>query len=323
MPAAADHELADHVAELAHVARPVVAGQPGHQRRPQPEGGRGASRSRRCASPMRRQLLAQEVDQQAADVVAPLAQRRQPDLVAREPVEERRAERPRRRPRSRGPRRWRRARARRPAGRLGADRLDLAGLQHAQQHHLHLGRRLADLVEEQGAAVRPRGSTRPGPAPSRCRPRAAAPNSSEAASDGGMAPQVDARRTDRAPAAGVVDARAPPAPCRCPSRRAAARATSRSATPRGCPPAHAGHAVALAHQAEPLRRGRRQVIAGRGGAGPPGPASSSTTPRSTSAAEIASSPRDRRAVHHHARPALAGGSTIPPPGVGRRPGAGG
>src|SRR6185369_6073984 len=35
--AAADDELPRHVAELADVARPVVAGQPGHQVRAQPE----------------------------------------------------------------------------------------------------------------------------------------------------------------------------------------------------------------------------------------------------------------------------------------------
>ena len=50
-----------------------------------------------------------------------------------------------------------------PQRRLGPDRLDLAALQRAQQEDLHLGGRLADLVQEQRAGAGAREVAGPPP----------------------------------------------------------------------------------------------------------------------------------------------------------------
>ena len=105
--------------------------------------------------------------EEPAEVVAALAQRRDHDLVAGEPVEQRRAE-------AAGLDRASRSASVAAISRTStllragaADPLHLAGLEHAQQHHLHLGRGLADLVEEQRAAVGAAGSSRAGRGPRR------------------------------------------------------------------------------------------------------------------------------------------------------------
>ena len=101
----------------------------------------------------RSQLLRQEMAEEPPEVVPALAQGGDEQLVSRQPVEERRAEAPRfDRPFEVGV-----GRRDQPHVHLlrsgAADALDLAGLDHPQQHHLHLGRGLADLVQEQRAAV--------------------------------------------------------------------------------------------------------------------------------------------------------------------------
>jgi hypothetical protein len=103
----------------------------------------------------RLELGAQEVEEQPADVVAALAQRRDGDEVARQPVQTAAARNAcacEAFSRSTSVAAIRRTSTLRAA--LGAQRLDLGGLEHAQQHGLHLGGRVADLVEEQGAAGR-------------------------------------------------------------------------------------------------------------------------------------------------------------------------
>ncbi len=92
--------------------------------------------------------------QQAAEIVAPLAQRRHLDAVAGEAVKERLAKaslahrgleilvRRRHDPHIDGV--W-------P---IAAERLDLAGLESAQQHGLDVERCRADLVEEERSAIR-------------------------------------------------------------------------------------------------------------------------------------------------------------------------
>ena len=154
LPAAADGDLAGHVAELADVARPVVAGEPGDQARRQPEGSGASAGVQPVRLAERGELPPQEVDEQAADVVAPLAQRRQPDLVAGQAVEERGAELPRR------------PRASRSASVAASTRTSTrCGLwvptgwtspvsSVRSSITCTSGVRLADLVEEQGAAVR-------------------------------------------------------------------------------------------------------------------------------------------------------------------------
>ena len=76
-PAAEDDQTLDRVLELADVARPVVGRQGRDRIR------RRSSRPARCA---RRRWLQELLDQQR-DVVAPLAQRRQPDDDHAEPIE--------------------------------------------------------------------------------------------------------------------------------------------------------------------------------------------------------------------------------------------
>ena len=138
-----DHPL-DHVLQLAHVARPVVLLDARAWRR---------TEMRFCGTPMFVEVLGDEVVDEQRDVFAPLAQRRQRDRDDVDAVEEVLAERA-------------------VADRLGevavgrgddahvdlrldvrADLAHDAILQHAQQLDLHRRRGLADLVEEDRAAV--------------------------------------------------------------------------------------------------------------------------------------------------------------------------
>ena len=149
-------------------------------------------------------------------------------LDDREAVVEILAERRRARPRraDRGSSRRRRARRRLALARRRAA-CTSPRLEHAQQLRLQRERQLADLVEEQRAAVR-LARTRPGDRA--CAPVKAPrswPKSSLSTSVSLAAPQSNdderaalARRSHR-------ERRAPPAPCRCRSRRGAARARPR------------------------------------------------------------------------------------------------
>ncbi len=137
------------------------------------------------------------------------AQRRQPHLDHVEPVVEVRAERAARRPRPRG-RGWsRRSRGRRPRSpRSPPTGLTLRSWSARRQLHLEAQRQLADLVEEQRAADRPRGTgpacraTAPVNAPFSC------PNSSDSMSSSGIAPQLTATNGScRAAALAVEGAR--------------------------------------------------------------------------------------------------------------------
>ena len=143
-PGAQDHRALDHVAQLAHVAGPVVPLQPLHV-----PAGDALDRLVHGGA----ELLHRRPDQQR-DVLAALAQRRHADREDGEAVEEVPAEAPRldlgpevavgggddpdvgvQRPRA-------------------ADALELALLEDAQQLGLQLQRQLADLVEEDRRAVR-------------------------------------------------------------------------------------------------------------------------------------------------------------------------
>ncbi len=151
--AAGDHHLPHRVVELPDVAGPAVAGEARHDRGRQPERRRvlGGDEAVLLADPP--QLLGQEVAEEAAEVVAALPQRRDHQLVAGEPVEQGGPKAPR----LDGVLQVGVGRRDHPhvhlldAGR--ADALDLAGLDHAQQHHLDLRGGLADLVQEERAAV--------------------------------------------------------------------------------------------------------------------------------------------------------------------------
>ena len=135
--------MLDRVLQLAHVARPVVALEQGLDL------GREAH-GRTAVLPRR---AVEEVGGQQPDVLAPLAQRRQLDLHHVEPVVEVLAEAP-------GLGLGQQVAVR------GGDHADvhhpqvvvaeaaqLAALERAQQLHLGGGRHVADLVEEERAAV--------------------------------------------------------------------------------------------------------------------------------------------------------------------------
>ena len=138
-----DHRALDDVLELAHVARPGIR----RQRRQRAR----VDAAHALADGLR--VLLDEVLAQHGDVAGPIAQRRQRDRKDVEAVVEILAELaggdllleiPVRR----------RDHAHVDLDRLGAaDALELALLQHAQQLDLHVGRQVADLVEEQRAAV--------------------------------------------------------------------------------------------------------------------------------------------------------------------------
>ena len=201
--AAAQHGGAlQDVEQLAHVARPVVGEQPGHRLF-----GDGA-----------RRRAAQRVADQLGDVAAPRAQRRHLDLDHREPVVEILAQR------GAG-----RARAHRPVGGgddararaqrlVAADALEGPLLHAAQQLGLQRRIEVADLVEEQRAFAR--GLEAPG-APAGRAGEGAALVAEELALDQRRRQrrQVDRRRTAGRRAPSTSGSRAPPAPCRCRSRR--------------------------------------------------------------------------------------------------------
>ena len=153
LPVGEDGGALDHVLQLADVARPAVGVEAQQRRR------RHARRPRPGAAPPR-----QEVGDQLGDVLLALAQRRQLDRHDGEAVVEILAELP-----------VADELAQVLVGRrqdahvdldehVAADRLDLALLDHAQELVLHLGRDVADLVEEERAARAPRGTGRAAPA---------------------------------------------------------------------------------------------------------------------------------------------------------------
>ena len=102
------------------------------------------------------ELLAQKTQQQPADVVAPLAQRRQLELETRQPVKKRRLEP------ARGDRLFEGGIGSGdqphidPPPLIGSHRLDFTLLEGPQQVRLQLDARLADFVEEKGASAGPR-----------------------------------------------------------------------------------------------------------------------------------------------------------------------
>ena len=139
----AEHAAVGHVAQLAHIARPVVGQQPGLARRV--GGGQRAL--------VARGRLQQEMLEQQRDVLAPLAQRRQRQRDDAEPVVEVGAKAPLVRQRLQvGLGRCHHPAIDRDQG-VGAQPLQAALLQHAQQLDLQRDRHRLDLVEEQGAAA--------------------------------------------------------------------------------------------------------------------------------------------------------------------------
>ena len=139
-----DHRALDDVLELAHVARPGV-------RRPATPARAGSMPRTRL--PMVCAYFWTKCSHEQRDVAGPVAQRRQRDREDVEPVVEILAEL------AVGDQLLeiavgRRHHAHVDLDRLGAaDALELALLQHAQQLDLHVERQVADLVEEQRAAV--------------------------------------------------------------------------------------------------------------------------------------------------------------------------
>ncbi len=147
--AAAEHnELPHDVAELAHVARPRRAREPRDDRRgePGPLGGLPVKEARLLVGV---EQLAEKVHNQSADVVAARAERRDPDRELSKPVQKRLAEAPR-------------SDGGLDVGVGGGEQthVDLAGpsiahalhlvrLDRPEQHRLHGGVSVADLVEEE------------------------------------------------------------------------------------------------------------------------------------------------------------------------------
>ena len=140
-----DQQPLDRVAQLAHVARPVERRQPLDRR---PRRSRAAPR-RRC-----RARLRHEVRDQQRNVLAPLAQRRHVDRHDVQAVEEVLAEPARRRsPSSRFLFVAAITRTSTSTRLRAADARHDAVLQHAQHLRLRGERHVADLVEEERAAV--------------------------------------------------------------------------------------------------------------------------------------------------------------------------
>ena len=149
-----DGEPARRVVELADVAGPARGHQSDHdvERHQARRVGAQAVDQRGLTGPT--QLALEEVYEQPRDVVATLAQRGDPQLVGGEAVIERRTK-------AAVESHLLEVGVRRgdhpdidPPGGPAPERLDLAGLEHAQERGLDLDGRLADLVEEEGAAVR-------------------------------------------------------------------------------------------------------------------------------------------------------------------------
>ena len=132
------------VLELAHVAGPVL----------RCEELRAPRRRGACAStPSSRALFCEEVAREQRDVLAPLAQRRQPQPDHVEAVEEVLAEQPLPHARLEVLVRGGDHAHVRLDRRVAADAVELAVGQHAQQARLQVRRHVADLVEEQRAAL--------------------------------------------------------------------------------------------------------------------------------------------------------------------------
>ena len=117
-----------------------------------------------------------------------------------------------------------------PAGLVGAERRDLARLEHAQQLHLQRGRhrprsRRGTACRRCACSIRPtRRRSAPVKAP------ASWPNSSLSSTVSGSAPQFSATNGRSAPPAPAVQRARPPPPCRCRSRPGSSTSTSASAT---------------------------------------------------------------------------------------------
>src|SRR5260221_12724248 len=142
VPVRQDHRSLDRLRTLAERAAPLLLVEPGD--------GRVAQRQR-PAEALRQ--ARDEVARQGRDVFAPLAQRRQLDRHDVEPVEEVLPESPGSRPgREVAGRRGEAAHVDLPRL-LGSHPADLPLLEHAQQLRLQTYRLLADLIEQQRAAV--------------------------------------------------------------------------------------------------------------------------------------------------------------------------
>ena len=144
-PVHRDDQALDHVLELAHIARPRVLGQRLHRL-----GRHAVMRERLRARTACRNWLHEQ-----RNVFAALAQRRHDDVDDVEAVEQILAERALRDHVAQvAVRRGDHAHVDDPAAAVGADLLQLAGLEEPQQEALHAQRHLPDFVEEDGAHVR-------------------------------------------------------------------------------------------------------------------------------------------------------------------------
>ncbi len=204
-----DDEPLDHVAELAHVARPVV----------RHEGAHGLAGERLGALPVLRRERLQEVLDQERDVLSPAPERRHLHRDDVQPVEEVLAEA------ALGDQIGQRLVRGGDHPHVDPDRLVPADPLHRlllqRPQHLGLGpeRHVADLVEEERAARRP---ARTSPAAAPMAPVKAPfswPNSSDSISSSGMAAQLTSTNgwSRRVRTGRGWPAR--PAPCRRRSRR--------------------------------------------------------------------------------------------------------
>jgi hypothetical protein len=159
---AAQHEGVAHAAELPHVPGRVVAAEACDEVRGEPRSGLRERGPEQMAAAGLRQPRLKKMNEQPRDVGPAFTQRREADLVRGQSEVQRRPEAAlgdvaveirvggRHDPHVDGRRR------------ATAQRRHLARLQRAQQRRLHLHRRVADLVEEEGAAVGPHEVPVPG-----------------------------------------------------------------------------------------------------------------------------------------------------------------
>ena len=138
------HGVLDRVLQLAHVAGPVVAAEQRFRLGREPQ--RLAARSPRCA--------VQEERGQESHVACPLAQRRHLDLDDVQPIVEVVAELPLRDQRLKVAMRGRHDAHVHESRRVLSQAPHLVALERAQELHLCRERHVADLVQEQRAAVR-------------------------------------------------------------------------------------------------------------------------------------------------------------------------
>src|SRR6185369_16014437 len=153
---------AGDIAQLADVAGPRSRGEVGDPLRRRPGPGLRTVIGQAVFLSHAGKLLAQKVEEQPSDVVAPLAQSREPDRVPAQAVEERTAE-------ATGGGRLLEIRVRGGENAhihsrrlLAPQGLHLAAFESAQQQRLYLHGRLPDLVEEERAAVRAAEVAAPG-----------------------------------------------------------------------------------------------------------------------------------------------------------------